>query len=217
MDFQQFLLLAPSILLGLTLHEFAHAWTAFRLGDPTARDRGRLTLNPIKHLDLIGTIMLFVVHFGWAKPVPVNASYFRNPRRDLLLVSLAGPFSNLLLAIVASLVIRMIWPNGPESVATVGLERISFVMLLMAILINVSLAIFNMLPIPPLDGSRLLEALVPERWLPKYRIFERYSMMALFLLFILSYLFNLSIFGSILIPTVNFFTTLLVGFPLLGR
>ncbi len=141
------------ILLSLTIHEYSHGRVAFMLGDDTAARQGRLTLNPIKHLDPLGTISFFFIHFGWGKPVPVDSRNFENPQRDMMYVAAAGPASNLVLALVVSFIIRMM---GPES-----LNPKVFVMLCIALQINILLAIFNLLPVFPLDGGSILKGLVP--------------------------------------------------------
>ena len=149
------------ILVMLPIHELAHAWVAVKLGDYTPRWHGRLTFNPFAHLDLIGTAMLVICGFGYAKPVPVNPRNFRNPRRDMALVALAGPVSNLLMAAVVLLLLRVsvfifpVW--SPLAVSIVSLLVNIFVQ------INIGLAVFNLLPIPPLDGSRIFSAVLPPR------------------------------------------------------
>ena len=148
-----------ALLIAITIHEFAHAWMADRLGDPTARLSGRLTLNPLAHLDPIGTLMILLVRFGWGKPVPFDPFNLRNPRRDSALISLAGPLSNLLLAIILSIFIRLI-PLFP-------LKSYAFIypfasLLIPIIFLNVGLAIFNLLPIHPLDGGKILVGILPE-------------------------------------------------------
>lgn len=158
-DPRELALLLPAIILGLTFHEFAHGWMADRLGDRTARDLGRLTLNPIPHIDPLGLIMLFLVKFGWAKPVPVNPYNFRGDmRRGMLLVSLAGPATNILLAVASAILLGLLVDF-----------RIPYFVEIMKnmILINVVLGIFNLIPIPPLDGSKILAGLLPGRqeWL----------------------------------------------------
>lgn len=158
-DPRELALLLPAIIIGLTFHEFAHGWMADRLGDRTARDMGRLTLNPIPHIDPLGLIMLFLVKFGWAKPVPVNPYNFRGDmRQGMLLVSLAGPATNLLLAVASAIILGLF----------VNLNIPYFVEIMRnMILINVVLGIFNLIPIPPLDGSKILAGLLPGRqeWL----------------------------------------------------
>lgn len=167
MDYTTILLELAIVLGSLTVHEAAHAWTADRLGDPTARMLGRLSLNPVVHIDPIGTILLPLVAafsglpiLGWAKPVPVNISRLREPRRDFMLVSAAGPASNILLAVVAALAIRlMVSGKAPLMVSGEALE--APVVLLQIVFINVLLAVFNLVPVPPLDGGNVLAGLLP--------------------------------------------------------
>jgi Zn-dependent protease len=142
-----FVLLAIPLLYSIILHELAHGWVANRMGDPTARYAGRLTLNPLKHLDPIGTAMLFIFGFGWAKPVPINLAYIRPARLGLILVSSAGIVANLILAFLAVLLLRLLGPSAGESVGT---------LLYFLAQINIMLASFNLIPIPPLDGSKIL-------------------------------------------------------------
>lgn len=158
MDYTTILIELAIVLGSLTVHEAAHAWTADRLGDPTARMLGRISLNPVVHIDPIGTIVLPLVAalshlpiLGWAKPVPVNISRLRQPRRDFMLVAAAGPASNILLAILAAIVIRV--TIGDPSAAPVALLEIVF--------INVLLAVFNLVPVPPLDGGNVLAGMLP--------------------------------------------------------
>lgn len=150
------------LVLSLTVHEAAHAWSADRLGDPTARLLGRLSLNPVVHADLVGTIIFPLIAMttglpliGWAKPVPVNTRQLRSPRRDFALVALAGPVSNVLLAIVAGVCLSMVPTEGGP------VRDVLFVGLLLAVMLNVLLAVFNMLPIPPLDGGNVLLGILP--------------------------------------------------------
>ncbi len=199
------LLLAPSILLGLTLHELAHGIVADRLGDPTPRRDGRLTLNPIKHLDLIGTIMLFIVHFGWAKPVRVNPTYFQNAKRDMLLVALAGPITNMLVAAVFGLLLRMI--GEPQY----GVAAIVYQLLFAGMYINISLGIFNLIPIPPLDGSRILHSVWPDRYEKQYRLFERYGGVVLVAIILFGMVSGYSLIWSVLGPITDFFLHLFAG------
>ena len=171
-SFSSFILLAPGILAALTVHEFAHGWVAFKLGDNTARDHGRLTLNPLAHLDPVGTIMLFLFHFGWAKPVPVNPYNFRGDirdmRRGMIWVSLAGPGSNVIFAAVLGLIFRIALATG-----TINFGDTAYLMFTFGIFINLMLAFFNLIPIPPLDGSKIVEGFLPTRYLPAWQRFER--------------------------------------------
>ena len=204
----QIILVAPSILLALTIHEFAHAYTAHRLGDPTARLLGRLTLNHLKHLDPLGTLMLFVANFGWAKPVPVNPQYFRDPKRDMLLVALAGPVSNLILAFIFGLVLRFV------SLEPSTLSETAFTILKMlrySLFINLVLAFFNLIPIPPLDGSKILRSLLPDAMLAPYARFETYGPFVLLGLIVLGRLTEISIFWMLIGPFVQFFAGLFAG------
>ncbi len=179
---QELVVLVPVFLLALTIHEFAHGWVADRLGDPTARRQGRLTLNPMAHLDIIGTVAIVLIGFGWAKPVPVDGRHLRRPRRDLILIAAAGPGSNLILAAVVALCYRVTpWGIlGPEwSWLVVPLRA----MLRTGVWVNVLLAVFNLLPIPPLDGSRVVSGLLPLRQAIGYSRLEPYGFVIIFLLF----------------------------------
>ncbi len=183
---QKILLTAPPILLALTVHECAHAWTAYRLGDPTAKMLGRVTLNPIKHLDPMGTIMLFFSGlFGWAKPVPVNPRNFKHISRDLMWVSLAGPLSNLGLAAIFAVLYKLFLMVVPGLMnALPGDYRPLFIMVEFSVIINVSLAIFNMVPVPPLDGSKVLTYLLPSDKAFAFSRIEPYGFMILLLLIV---------------------------------
>lgn len=167
-----------AILVALTVHEWAHALVANYLGDPTAKDEGRLTLNPIAHLDPIGTLLFFLVHFGWGKPVPVDPRNFRHPRRDNALVALAGPSSNLIIAFVAFVLLTVV---APQMMHVASVEELLFAhgvgsrfaafggqVLANLLFINLGLMAFNLLPIAPLDGSKIIEPLIPERYHLEY-------------------------------------------------
>ena len=177
------------LLLALTVHEAAHAWAASRLGDPTARLQGRLSLNPAVHIDPIGTVMLPLLAFamnapiiGWAKPVPVDGRYLKNFRRDFMWIALAGPASNLLLAMLASLMLRAL-PLLPVSVGTISIVEPLLQFAYGFFRVNILLAMFNMIPVPPLDGSNVVAALLPPRlayqWdqVRPYGIFVLYGLM----------------------------------------
>ncbi len=145
------------VLFSITFHEVSHGYVAYRLGDPTAKNAGRLTLNPIKHIDIVGLLVLMITRMiGWAKPVPVDYRYFKNPKKDMMWVSLAGPASNLGLAVVFA----VIYKAFGGMLMTSYLYPLSLMIQIM-IKINVGLAIFNLIPIPPLDGSHILEGLLP--------------------------------------------------------
>ncbi|MBD3317417.1 MAG: site-2 protease family protein [Chitinivibrionales bacterium] len=150
----------PAILIALTIHEYAHGYIAWRRGDDTAMQAGRLTFNPLSHLDVFGTIMLLFGPFGWAKPVPVNAHNLKDPHRDMVWVSLAGPFSNIALALVIGYAYRLLRALGIEGSFSYGLDL--FVQFLL--MINLGIAFFNLIPVPPLDGSKVVVGLLsPER------------------------------------------------------
>jgi len=157
MDLQRIAYLLPGILLGLTVHEFCHAFSAYKLGDSTARDQGRLTLNPIKHIDIIGFIFIIFAGFGWAKPVQFNPENLRNFRRDKAIIAAAGPFSNLVLGVLLTLVLRMLIHSiNSGIISNSDLSHHFFYVLFYAASINFGLFIFNLLPIPPLDGSHIV-------------------------------------------------------------
>ena len=187
-DPMMLLLTLPAVLWAISFHEFCHGYAAKLVGDPTAERSGRLSLNPLDHFDLVGTLMLLLVGFGWAKPVPINTRYFRHPRRDLVIVSLAGVAGNILTAVVCVLFLRFL---GDPWYRLAG--RAGITVLVQMIAINMGLAAFNLIPIPPLDGSRVLEAFLPFRYLQHYYWLERYGMIILLLLLmtgIVDVLFN---------------------------
>lgn len=183
MNYQFLIILVPVILFSLTIHEYAHALVAYRLGDDTAKRQGRLSLNPLVHLDVLGTLLLFIVHFGWAKPVPVDPRNFRNPKKDMLMVALAGPVSNILTAIAAAVILKALFENfaaiPPGSGADVAAR-----MLVWFMYIGIVLAVFNMIPVPPLDGSRVLYGLLPDSLAYRYARFETYGIFILFAFFL---------------------------------
>lgn len=207
-----FILIAPPILLALTFHEFSHGWVANRLGDPTARLAGRLTMNPLAHLDPIGTIMLFIAHIGWAKPVPVNPYNLHNPKRDIVWVSFAGPGANLLMALAFGLVIRAFDTGGPLS--SITLPHPVLIMIIYGVIINLALAAFNLIPIPPLDGSQILGGILPEEAEREYRKLDRFGPMLVIVLVMGGYLLNIPFLWWILMPFIRFFSLLFAGVDL---
>jgi len=211
---QLILLIGPPILLALTFHEFAHAYVANRLGDTTAKDAGRLTLNPLAHLDLVGTIMVFLIHIGWAKPVPVNPLNFTNPKKDLLWVSLAGPASNILLALIAGILCRFFDVQYLKPSHFSVLEIVKF-MLAFSVIINLTLAFFNIIPIPPLDGSKILAGIIPAKYEFLFAPFLQYGHFLLLILIVLSMAFKIPVFSTIYEPLVRFFSVLFTGVSLI--
>lgn len=188
----EFVLSLIAVFTAIVLHEVAHGYVAWKLGDPTARSRGRLTLNPLAHVDLVGTVLVPVTLailrlplFGWAKPVPINPSYFRNPLRGMLYVAIAGPGTNFTLALLATLVGRVLLALVPDSVlfatGTFGpnLVRSLFFLLGIFVIYNILLGLFNMLPIPPLDGSRVLTYFLPAEGRRIMLGLERYGFLIL--------------------------------------
>lgn len=178
------LLSLPIVLLSLSVHETAHGFVAYKLGDPTAKNLGRLTLNPIKHLNPIGFLCMLLFGFGWANPVPINTRYFKNPKRDMALSALAGPLSNLLLAVVFAL----LWRAEVAVMGTVGLTDANFMIFYflttffkLGITLNVTLAVFNLIPCPPLDGSRIFFYFLPPNLYFKVMQYEQYISLALML------------------------------------
>ncbi len=210
LNLQSLILLIPVILLALTVHEYSHGLMAYRLGDPTAKYAGRLTFNPISHLDPIGTIMLFLVGFGWAKPVPVDPRHFANPKRDMLWVALAGPASNMVLAFLSGLVIRFINAQ-PEPVLSGAVGGYIGILLVRSLQINLALAVFNLLPIPPLDGSKVLYGLLPPQYEHVAYNLERYGPGILFGLILLGMVTGVSILWAFIGPFVHFFSLLFAG------
>lgn len=178
-----------ALLIAITIHEFSHALVSDKLGDPTASLAGRISLNPLKHLDPIGTLMLLFFHFGWGKPVPFDPFNLRHPKRDAALISLAGPASNLLLAVICSLI-----PSA---------------LLIPLIVMNVNLAIFNLLPVPPLDGAKILYGFLPRAWADEYNDFMKSYGSILLILLILP-IGGSSLAINLIMPVINLVTNFLL-------
>ena len=164
------------MLTAIPVHEAAHAWASDKLGDPTAKNYGRLSLNPIRHFDPIGALCMIFVGFGWAKPVPIGANRFRNPKMGMALSAAAGPASNIVFAFVCMIVYKLIYYFAPYNIVVVFIYQVVSTM----VSINVVLAVFNLLPVPPLDGSRIFSIFLPEKIYFGIMRYERYIMFALF-------------------------------------
>ncbi|HQA59466.1 MAG: site-2 protease family protein [Tepidanaerobacteraceae bacterium] len=184
----EMLLRIPALLIAISFHEYAHARVSYSLGDPTPKWRGRLSLNPLVHLDPIGLIMLWLFRFGWAKPVEINPSYYKEPKKGTILVSLAGPMANLILAFIAMIILKL-------DILRIGVLD-SFIYILF--LYNLTLAVFNLIPIPPLDGSKILAGLLPARQAYEFSKLEAYGP------FVLILLVYFGLLGKILNPLIIF-------------
>lgn len=198
------------VLFAITVHEVAHGWVASKFGDQTAKLSGRLTLNPLKHIDIIGTIIVPILMllftnfiFGWAKPVPVDARNLRNPRRDMALVALAGPLSNLLMAIIWASIAKLGTILEPSNN---WLGTPLFLMGSAGIMVNVVLAVLNFLPIPPLDGGKIAMSLLPGRWSWQLYKLEPYSFLLLVILITMT-----NIIQIVLFPPINFLLNLFIS------
>lgn len=170
----------PALLLALSAHEFAHGYASYLLGDPTPKYEGRLSLNPMRHLDLIGTLSLLIFHFGWAKPVSIDARYYDNKKSGMLTVAMAGPFMNFLLAFISiffSCLLQIFLYKG--AIGYTFLIKTLDLFLSYSIIYNLGLGTFNLLPVPPLDGSKILGAILPERTYFSLMRYERYGMLIL--------------------------------------
>ena len=200
---QQFAIMAPPFLLAITFHEFSHGYVAWRLGDPTAHNEGRLTMNPLKHLDPLGVLAFFIIRIGWAKPVPVNASYFRNPLKDMMWVSIAGPGSNFLLAVISAVLLKLLLPLAsfiPQPVFQPFMAMAYF-----SIQINLILGFFNLIPVPPLDGSRIVTGFASASTAMFFHKMEPYGF------FIILILFYLGIIPKLVFPASNILLNILAG------
>ncbi len=187
-DIPSLLISAIIALVALSVHEAAHGYAAYKLGDPTARNFGRLSLNPFKHLDLLGTICMIFFHFGWAKPVPVNTRYFKKPRRDMAITALAGPLSNILLSIIGLIVYRVALVIVGANIDFFDTQfKYNLIILVLQFvssfsILNLYLGIFNLIPVPPLDGSRILFVVLPDKYYFGIMKYEQYIRIALLVL-----------------------------------
>ena len=191
-----------TLAIAFTVHEYAHAYAAYKFGDMTAKNQGRLSFNPLRHIDPLGAIFIILVGFGWAKPVPVNRFFFKNPRLNSIIVSIVGPLSNLVLAFIGVLLAYILGITG------IGYNSPDFIYKFLEIFIhlNVVLFVFNLLPFPPLDGYRIIEDLVPVDVRPKMTQYEQYGAL-IFLILVITPLGNYTINPIIgtLVPTIKHF------------
>jgi Zn-dependent protease len=200
-DITQWIVRIPVLLFAITIHEYAHGRSALWLGDPTAKNMGRLSLNPLPHIDPFGAICLFLFNFGWAKPVPVNPMYFKNIRRDTIIMSLMGPLANIATALLGGILIRYFLFPWEVYLKT----------LVYLVLMNLGLGLFNLLPIPPLDGSHILENLLSPGAARKYREFGRYGPIVLIGIIMLDNFAHTGIISRILIGPMFHLAHLFAG------
>ena len=194
------------VLFCITIHELAHGITAYWLGDRTAKDMGRLTLNPIKHIEIFGLLMMAVFGFGWAKPVPINMMNFKRPKRYMAVTAIAGPVSNLILAVFILIIFGLLYtPLGGMYASQGSASGIALAMIQRTAYLSVALAVFNMIPIPPLDGSKVLFSLVSDKTYYKLMRYERYGMILL-ILFVSTAFFS----STVGFAVTNLFDRLLV-------
>ncbi len=188
----EFLFVIPCVLFALTVHEVSHGYMAYRLGDPTARNMGRLTLNPLKHLDPLGTLCMIFFHFGWARPVPINTRYFKHSRRDTALTAAAGPISNFLMAFLGLLVRSILYAVfirfPAQSQFAFNIQYAALTLFSYFHILNLSLGMFNLIPVPPLDGSRIFLVFLPAKYYFGVMQYERYIQLGLMILLYFGFL-----------------------------
>ena len=210
----QLLLLMPIILFSLSLHETAHGFVAYKCGDPTAHNLGRLSLNPLRHLDPVGFLSMLLIGYGWAKPVPINTRYFRNPKRGMAITAAAGPLANLLLGLFNTVLLAFVavWIGlvPPANALVLQLALYLYTVFYLGAYLNFAFAFFNLIPLPPFDGSRIALLFLPTKYYFKIMRYERQIMLGLLItLFALSYLFDFSPTGYLASRLID-----LIGDPL---
>ncbi|PID29040.1 MAG: site-2 protease family protein [Candidatus Cloacimonadota bacterium] len=204
--FLQYLILAPILIISLSVHELSHGITAYWLGDDTAKRAGRLTLNPLAHIDWLGLIALFIVHIGWAKPVPINPYNFKNYKRDTAITAAAGPVSNFIMAVFASLLLRFILNYG------MSVNVLIFAQILkLTVFYNLALGLFNLIPFPPLDGSKIIGGFLSHRAYAAYTAQEKKGMQIFMIIMMLSWMFHWNLIGSFIDKPLHFLLKLLIG------
>jgi len=216
----EYIIFIPAILMSIIIHEVSHGYVAFMLGDDTAKRAGRLTFNPMKHIDTFGTIILPALllittrgglAFGYAKPVPINPYNFRNYKKDTAITAAAGPLSNFVIAVVLSIILRIII-NSTDPLTQ--LSQTQFILLKMIyniIFINLFLGVFNLIPFPPLDGSKVLGAFLSDEMYFKYTAQEKKGMMIFMFIILASYVFNLNLIGGVILPPLKYVMKILTG------
>ncbi len=208
-DLVEILLCVPAALIALSVHEYAHGYVAYRLGDPTAKALGRLTLNPLHHLDPVGTLFMVLFRFGWARPVPINARYFKDPRKGMAMTAAAGPASNFLTAILAAVLYKLTALLGNAVLAAHQSDIVFFFFSYLVLffwifhIMNLGLGVFNLIPLPPLDGSRIFYIFLPSRWYFGVMKYERQIQIGLLIAL------ALGAFSGILSQIVNFLSDLM--------
>ncbi len=200
-EISQWIVRIPVLLFAITIHEYAHGRAALRFGDPTAKNMGRLSLNPLPHIDPLGAICLFLFNFGWAKPVPVNPRYFKNIRKDIIIMSLAGPLANIMAALVAGILIRYFL--FPWDVYRMGL--------IYMLLMNIGLGLFNLIPLPPLDGAHVMENALSPAAAQKFRELGRYGPYVLIGIILLDNFAHTGILSRLLIGPMTYLAHLFAG------
>lgn len=201
---QRAIILAPGLLIALVCHEVAHGYVAYLLGDPTAKSMGRLNLNPLKHLDPLGTVAFFFFHFGWAKPVPINPRYFKNPRKGMLLTAIAGPGSNIIIAALFAIVLHAVSGIQLREGTMAAQVIVPLYLICQAgVFVNLILCMFNLLPIPPLDGSNVLAYFLPPQLAYKYLNMGRYGIFILVGLILVGQYSGYSLVGEVIFPLVR--------------
>ena len=212
-DIKEIILSLPIILMAITFHEYAHGYAAFKMGDPTAKMQGRLSLNPLSHMDIIGALSMLLLGFGWAKPVPINPYNFKDKKKGTALVSLAGPMANIFLALVGTLIYGLFIRFYSTVDINEDFAMYMQILLSQMIIMNISFALFNLIPIPPLDGSKILGVFLPGKFYYKYILrYERYAFPALIILMYTGIIGRiLSFFSSPIIDSLNKIISLIGG------